>query len=61
MNTKKKEFRAMNVSDRKSLDIKALLHSNGIDATMYRINHFSNQKELVAEKSVFVRIKTMLG
>ncbi|RLC46030.1 MAG: hypothetical protein DRH57_06870 [Candidatus Cloacimonadota bacterium] len=60
MNTNK-EFRAMNVSNHSSKELVKTLTNSGIDATMYRINYFSSQKELVAEKSMLSKIKTVIG
>jgi hypothetical protein len=57
----KKEFRAMNISSHSSKELAIRLSNNGIDTTMYRINYFSSQKELVAEKSILRKIKTVIG
>jgi len=56
-----KEFRAMNVSTHSSKELVKTLTNNGFDTTMYRINYFSSQKELVAEKSILKKIKTVIG
>ncbi len=55
------EFRAINVSSKNSKELIKTLANSGIDATMYRINHFSTQKEIVAEISIFKKIKTVIG
>ena len=57
----KKEFRAMNVSSRSSKELVKTLSNSGIDTTLYRINYFNSQKELVAEKSILKKIKTVIG
>lgn len=61
MTNTKQEFRALNVSDKSSKELIKTLSSNGIDSTMYRINHFSTQKEIVAEISIARKIKTVIG
>ena len=55
-----KEFNVMNVTSRNSTELIKTLTNNGFDTTMYRINYFSMQKELVAEKSIMLKIKTVI-
>lgn len=57
----KKEFRAMNVSNMKATDIVKQLNDANIQSTQYRINYFSSQKELVAEKKILTMIKSVIG
>lgn len=56
-----KEFRAMNVSQYSSTDLIRKLTNSGIDTSMYRINYFSSQKEIVAEKAILTHIKSVIG
>ena len=60
MKAKRKEYRALNVSHRETKDLVNTLTSNGIESNTYRINHFSTQKELVAEISIFKKIKSII-
>jgi len=55
------QYRAMNVSSLKTSKIVKDLSDNGISKDMYRINYFSSQKELVAEKSIVQKIKEIIG
>ncbi len=55
------EFRAINVTNKNSKELIKTLSNSGIDSTMYRINHFSTQKEIVAEMSIYKKIKTVIG
>jgi len=55
------QYRAINVSNQKTKDLVKTLTSNGIESNTYRINHFSQQKEIVAEISVSRKIKSIIG
>jgi len=57
----RKEYRAINVNNRSTKDIVAKLTAGGIKADTYRINHFSTNKEIVAEVSVAKKIKSIIG
>lgn len=56
-----KEYRAINITDKKTKDVEFKLDQSGIDRATYRINHFSTQKEIVAEITVSKKIKTIIG
>jgi len=61
MKAKRKEYRAINVSHKETKDLVNVLTASGIESNTYRINHFSTQKELVAEISVSKKIKSIIG
>jgi len=56
-----KQYRAINVTNRKTEKIVKRLSDSGITSDSYRINHFSTQKEIVAEISISKKIKEILG
>ena len=57
----KKEYRAINVSSKETKELVKTLTASGIESNTYRINHFSTQKELVAEISVSKKIRSIIG
>lgn len=59
---KKREYKAYGIGAESNIDkVVSKLTQAGIENTMYRINHFQTNAEIVAEPKIIKKIKSVIG